>query len=194
VTRLIAQVVEGFGEVESVPQILTRHLSRGSVGGTTGEPVWLTYPPINARGRGNLIAEGALEANIRIAKQLPGVSGILVVLDGEGDAVCQLGPDLQARAEAAAQPLPVRVCLANEQFENWLASCELNGQEWAPADGDYEGPGAEASLKERMPRNRYKKTTHQPRLTGSMDDSVAAARGPSYARLLRCIDELVQLS
>jgi len=39
VTRLIAQVVEGFGEVEPVPQIVSRRLAAGAVGGQTGEAV-----------------------------------------------------------------------------------------------------------------------------------------------------------
>jgi hypothetical protein len=193
-TKLIAQVVEGFGEVESVPQILQRRLSStGAVGGQSGEPIWLTFSPINARGRGNLIAGSGIEENVRIASRIPGVYSILVVLDAEDDAVCSLGPDLFTRAQTAAGPLPVRVCLAARQFENWLAACEVHGTHWDPPPEDYEGRGAESSIRARLPNGRYKKTTHQAQLTGGMDDALAASRCPSFARLLRCIDELIAL-
>ena len=193
-TRLIAQVVEGFGEVESVPQIIQRRLALSDqIGGQTGAPVWITYPPINARGRGNIVATGGIEENIRIAKRIPGVYAIIVVLDAEDDAVCPLGPDLARRAEDEAGPMPVRVCLAARQFENWLAACDVNGQPWIPAPDSYEAAAAAASIKARMPRGRYKKTTHQPQLAGAMDDALVAVRCPSFARLLRCVDELVAL-
>lgn len=193
-TRLIAQIVEGFGEVESLPQILQRRLAAGTqIGGAGGEPVWPAYPPINARGRGNLITRGGIEENVRIAKRIPDVCGILVVLDAEEDDVCPLGPQLQARAEGEAPGLPVRICLANRQFENWIAACDINGETWQPVDNDFEGPGAEESIKARMPNRRYKKTTHQSKLTAAMVDELAASRCPSYARLLRCVNELVAL-
>ncbi len=192
-TRLIAQIVEGFGEVESLPLILQRRLVEvGQVGGATGEAIWLTYPPLNARGRGNLVVAGGIEENIRIAKRVPDVYAVLVVLDAEDDLVCSLGPDLSARASAVAD-LPVRVCLAARQFENWLAADEIQSQHWEPVLDDYESSGAVQSIKARMPNGRYKKTTHQPRLAGAMDDALVAERCPSYARLLRCIDELVAL-
>lgn len=192
--KLIAQVVEGFGEVESVPQIVQRQLTSANVvGGQSGEPIWVTFSPVNARGRGNLVVAGGIEENVRIAARLPDVFSILVVLDAEEDPICPLGPDLQARAQAAAGSLPVRVCLAARQFENWLAASEIDGRHWEPAPASYEGRGAEASIRERLPNNRYKKTTHQPKLTGRMNDSLVASRCPSFARLLRCIDELVAL-
>lgn len=193
--KLIAQIVEGFGEVESVPQIVGRRIvEAGQLGGTSGDPVWLTHPPINARGRGNLLVQGGIEENVRIARRVPDVAGILVVLDAEDDAACTLGPDLLARAQGAAGDVPVRVCLAVRQFENWLAASDVNGQRWDPPPDDYEGSGAEPALRARMPNGRYKKTTHQPKLTGAMDHAVVEQRCPSYARLLRCIDELVQLA
>lgn len=193
-TRLIAQVVEGFGEVEALPQILQRRLAvAGQTGGQTGAPIWITYPPINARGRGNIVASGGIEENVRIAKRIPGVYSILIVVDAEDDPVCPLGPDLARRAQAEAGPMPVRVCLASRQFENWLAACDVNGQPWTPTPPSFEGPGAVDSLKARMPRGRYKKTAHQPQLTGAMNDGIVAQRCPSFGRLLRCIDELVTL-
>ena len=193
-TKLIAQIVEGFGEVESVPQILRRRIVElGQAGGESDAPVWLTYPPLNARGRGNLLVDGGIEENVRIAARIPDVFAILVVLDAESDAECILGPEMLARAEQAAAGVPVRVCLAVRQFENWLAASVVNGQEWAPTPETYESAGAIESIKARIESGRYKKTTNQPRLTGAMDHSLVAERCPSFARLLRCIDELVAL-
>lgn len=192
-TRLIAQIVEGHGEVASVPQLLSSGiLAAGQTGGATGASIWYTQPAINAGGRGNLVVPGGLEANIRIARRIPDVYAIVIVLDAEKEAACQVGPALLARAEVEAGEMPVRICLAVRQYENWLAASAIQGAHWIPADGDFEGAGALASIRERL-GGRYKKTVDQPRLTAAIDTQLVSDRCPSFNRFMRCVRELVEL-
>jgi hypothetical protein len=113
---------------------------------------------------------------------------VLVVLDGEGDPVCRLGPDLLSRA-AAITGTPVEICLADPKYEAWLvASVESLGL--GSLTYDLSADPATA-IKRALGPVKYVKPTWQPRLTARIDIELARSRNASLARMLERFDALM---
>ena len=148
--------------------------------------------PINAKGRTKLLREGELERFAKLAATQHGTAGVLIICDADDDPACVLGPEVSARCVAAVPYMPIRACLAVREFENWLlASAETlaPGPE-APRE-DYEGLAAEHLVAAWKAPRKYVKPIHQPAFAAQIDLDLVATRCPSFARLLRCVDELV---
>lgn len=178
-------VVEGRGELHALPILLRKRLhERGIYGDLLGKPV-------PCHGRGNALRPHGVEGKVAVAAVRPGCRGVLVVFDGEGDPVCELGPDLLVRCETAARGKPVAVCLAASKYEDWLVasaeSLELSDLTFDP------GRDAAKAIREALHPEKYVKPSWQPTLTARMDMARAAERNESLARLLRKFDELVDL-
>jgi len=123
-------VVEGPGEFEALPLLLRRWLREH------GNHRDLLGRPVLCNGRSKAIQAGGIERRVSIATARPGCRAVLVVLDGEGDPVCQLGPELLARSQGAARGRPLAVVLADRKYEAWLvASAEtlgIDGLQFSP--------------------------------------------------------------
>jgi hypothetical protein len=176
-------VVEGRGEVQAVPLLLRRRLAdRGVFEDLIGRPV-----PCN--GRENALKPKGLEGKVAVAAVRPGCRCVLVLLDGEGDPVCELGPELLRRARDAAIGKEVAVCLADAKYEDWLVasaeSLDVVGLRYNP-DRD-----SVKALKEALHPSKYVKPSWQPRLTNGLDFEVASGRNRSLARFLDKFDTLI---
>jgi hypothetical protein len=180
-------VVEGDGEVAALPILVRRHLheNRKIFDIEVGKPK-------NSKGRGNLNAPGGVERYAQYAALPDDVCGVLVLCDSDSDMVCEFGPTMQERAAGAVSKKPVMATLAVTEFENWIvASSETVGKEGLPPDTDYENLDAESVIRGwRFPRS-YVKPLHQPGYAQGLDFELVKARCPSFSRLLRCLDELI---
>lgn len=180
-------VVEGDGEVAALPILIRRHLHENR------EIYDLEVArPKNSKGRGNLEAPGGVERYAQHAALPDDVCGVLVLCDADNDMVCEFGPAMQARAAAAVHAKPVTVTLAVSEFENWIvASSETMGELEAPETEDFERLSAEPVIRRwRHPRS-YVKPLHQPSYADQLDFELVSSRCPSFARLIRCLDELI---
>lgn len=165
----IGLVVEGAGDRGAVPVLLRAYLhSVNDYRDVLGRPV-------PAHGRDKALRKGGLEGFVATAASRPGCVGVLVVLDGEGDPVSTLGPELLVRAQSVTGK-PVFIALADCDFESWLyASAEtldLN----LMFDESCRGQGEIAAA---IRPAKYVKPTWQPRLTGRMDLQLAKGRSKS---------------
>lgn len=180
-------VVEGDGEVAALPILIRRHLHEN-------REIYdiKVARPKNSKGRGNLDAPGGVERYTQHAALPNDVCGVLVLCDSDDDMVCEFGPTMHERAASAVPTKPVIATLAVGEFENWIvASSETVGGEALPDDTDYENLSAEAVIRGwRSPRS-YVKPLHQPGYAQSLDFDLVSDRCPSFARLLRCVDELI---
>lgn len=123
-----------------------------------------------------------------VAASRPGCYGVLVILDGEGDPVCRLGPKLLARSLPAALGKTVVVALADPKYEAWLvASAETLG---LPALSSESPRDPAAAIAQALSPRGYSKPTWQPRLTSKMDLARAASRSHSLHRTLEMFDRL----
>lgn len=176
----VGLVVEGAGDRSALPVVLRAHLQmRGEYRDVLGKPV-----PIH--GRSNALKTGGVEGYVATAGYRPGCVGVLVVLDADEDCAALLGPSLLARASATVG-VPVRVSLAEHDFEDWLfASAET-----LKLDLQFEkGTRGMTAIRSAVP-GKYVKPTWQPRLAARMDLPVATGRSSSLARALARFDELV---
>src|SRR5215469_12294378 len=88
----IATVVEGHGEVESVPILLRRFASNWDP--TVG---FQTFSPVRVS-RSKIIKAGELERAAKLASLKAEGCGVLVIIDADDDCPADLGPQLLARA------------------------------------------------------------------------------------------------
>jgi len=181
----IGLVVEGPGEFEALPLLLRNWRRR------QGDFRDLLGPPVSCNGRSKALMAGGIEGKVSIATARPGCRAVLVVLDSEGDPVCQRGPDLLVRSRTSGRGKPVAVALADRQYEAWLmASAETLGLEGLVYSPTRDPESAlVAALR---PHNKYVKTKWQARLTDRIDFDLAIPRSPSLRRLLARFDDLVR--
>jgi hypothetical protein len=187
----IGCVVEGLGEVASVPILIRR------VAAQFAPELQIVIPHPIRLPRSRLLKVGELEkATEFAARSVEGQGGILVILDSDDDCPAELAPQLVARVHAARSDLPSAVVLAQREFEAWfLASAEsIRGHRGLPDDlrapSNPEGiRGAKEWLDDRM---SYAPTVDQSSLTATFDLNIAR-RAPSFDKCYREITRLMDL-
>jgi len=189
----IGAVVEGHGEVESLPILIRRILAE--VDPTTSVKI----PPPIRKSRDSLIRPNELERAVELAaRRIDRKGAVVVVLDSDGDAPCQLGPQLLNRAQQAIS-LPVSVVLAHCEWEAWYVAS-------APSLAGYRGlksplasptnpesiRGSKEWLSRNMTSNRqYSPVIDQPAFAATFELH-AARSAPSFDKLYRDILSLLK--
>jgi len=189
----IASVVEGEGEVFALPKVLHRIAAElGVVGLQTPKPALIP--------RGKITCDGGVErAVLGEAKRVPGVGGVLVLLDADDDCPAQFGPHLLARARASRPDKRIAVVLANREFEAWFlaAAPSLAGQhDFAavfPAPVDSERPrDCKGLLTKARPKGKpYKPIIDQRVFASLFDMKMARGNSPSFDKFYRDISWLL---
>jgi hypothetical protein len=179
----IALVVEGHGDLAAVPDMLRRYLAlQGFTGVRVGKP-------LNAKNRAKLLKAGELERFAELAMRQPGAGALVVVFDADKDPACEIGPTALDRLTACLN-VPVKVCIAVREFENWImASAETIFEGLEPPD-DPEGAGAAYAIKQALKPQAYVKPRDQPALAKRIDFDLARSRAPSLDHFLRIVDDL----
>lgn len=194
-TCVVSCIVEGHGEVSSVP-ILIRRIAAG-----LDPVVAVNVPPPVRVPADRLRREGELERYVELAARKVGAEGgVLVLLDADDDEDCpaRLGPELLARAVGQRGDVRFSVVLAKREFEAWFlaAAPSVSGRRGLALDlksppRPEEVRGAKEWLRHHMPPGTsYSPTQDQPALTEVFDLSAARAASPSFAR---CHREVVRL-
>jgi hypothetical protein len=189
----IGCVVEGHGEVESLP-VLIRKIAQHfdpSIAIDIPHPVRVT--------KSKLLKPGELEKAAALAALNAGVGGgVFVILDSDEDCPAKLGPELLARLRTARSNVPSAVVLAKKEFESWfLASAEsLRGcrglpQDLMPPEQPEEIPGAKEWLSSRIRDGAYASTVDQASLTSSLDLALAR-RAASFDKCYREITFMLE--
>lgn len=188
----IGCVVEGHGEVESVPVLLRRiaHEFDPALAVEIPHPVRVT--------KSKLLKQGELERAVGLAALNAGSEGgILVVLDSDEDCPARLAPQLLERVRTARANLPSAVVLAKREFEAWfLASAEsLRGCRRLPED--LESPdqpedvaGAKEWLSRRIVNGAYSSHVDQASLTSALNLTLAR-RAQSFDKCYRDVIRLL---
>lgn len=190
-TRIVC-VVEGHGEVESVPILVRR------IGETCEPPV---YPTIERSIRipaSRVRKPEELARVFQLAASRVGTGGsVLVLLDADEDCPAELGPTLLEQL-STRDDVDVAVVVAKREYEAWfLAAAEsLAGLKGLSTDltephNPEEIRGAKEWLRERKTDgSSYSPTIDQPSLTAQFD--LDAARGAdSFDKCLREIRRLI---
>jgi len=191
VTPSLALIVEGQGDVASIPLIVRR------IAEAEGIHAPRLVGPFRVQ-RYAIVRPGELERAVeRAARSLGGSGAILVVIDADDDLPCRLGPSLTQRASAARRDVPSAVVIANREKEAWYlaAANSLRGRRGIPPDvdppPDAEGVrGAKAWLAKVMKRP-YSEVADQPALGALFDLEQARTNSPSFDKLYREVCRLL---
>jgi hypothetical protein len=207
IRKKLIPVVEGHGEEEAVPVLLTRWLEHRHF-----HPFFeVPERAVNAKGCGKLKAPYDRKRHLGIehyveAALRDGADAILVMLDADEECLSSnpagaLGPRLLARARAVAH-VPLSVVVANREYEAWflanLRTLRARGY-FLPGEHVHhpdqpEVPGDCKGLTARlMGVPRYEERVHQKQLTTSISFCPGVARrAPSFGKLLRDLERITK--
>lgn len=191
----LAVIVEGHGEVQSLP-VLLRRLQEWR---PADRWIEVATPIRVSRDRFlNKSEEFARHLQLADAKA-HGAGWVLVLLDADDDCPATLGPDLVQRAQRVLGHARISVVLANREYEAWLIAAAASLQGWRGFQWDgSELPDPEVPrdgkgwLRARMASRAYGETTDQPAFSAVFDMGKAFARSRSFRKLCVEWDTLVQ--
>ncbi len=194
----IVPIVEGNGEVEAVPALLSKLLAEMQrfdiyVGDIA-----------NAHGCGNLIRPGGVERFVGNACTKRDCGAILILMDADKQCPVELAMSLSERVGAMGVRLPVTIVIAKCEYEAWflasletIAGQEFEGRPGLPARLTYSGDvetvvGAKSWISQNLPKGRiYKETLDQLAMTRLIDTDKARERSRSFRRLCHALEEIV---
>ena len=111
--KVIVPIVEGYGEVEAVPNLIRRILNeKGAYDLAVRKPI--------RQSRGKLCKDEGLLNALRFAAMEDDCGAIVVIIDADDDPPCILGPELLRQTARAFSHIPIWVELANKEFEAWF--------------------------------------------------------------------------
>lgn len=192
---VLACVVEGYGEVQALPVVLRRVLTRidPELSPEIPEPIRVN--------RATLLKAGELERYVELAaRRDAGRAAVLVLVDADDDCAAEAGPTLQVRAQAVRPESAVAVVLAVKEFEAWFlaAARSLRGRRGLapylePPPRPEDVRDAKGWLQSRRTDGlAYGPTVDQPALAGVMDLDEARAGAPSFDKLWREVERLLE--
>lgn len=177
-TRRVALVVEGHGEVQAAPVLVRRICEDHGL-----FDVVVAGPP-HRLARPSMVREQVASA-VRMQRLRAGEDGVVVVLyDADDDDVSVT----RRRTLDLLEPHGVVVAIAVREYEAWfLAAMEsLRGHQDVRGDASFEGdPEAPRNAKKRLEEqmtDSYSETRHQARFSAVMSLDAARRRSPSFAR------------
>jgi hypothetical protein len=188
---LIVCVVEGQGDVFSVPWIVKR------IAAQSGRFDVAVPRPIRVQ-RYKVVREGELERAVELAaRDMLKPGGILVLLDADDDLPCDLAPRLAERARTARADVPSAVVLARCEKEAWFIGAieSLRGFRGVPESAVApQDPESIRGAKEWLVRLRgqpYSEVTDQAALANRFDLNAAELSCPSFAKLKKEVNRLL---
>jgi len=183
----VSCIVEGHGEVVSLPLLLRRIAQWRTPQTHVDVPL-----PIRVHRDRFLRKDEEFRRHLNLAAKKAGDEGwIVVLLDADDDCPATLGRALAERARAAVPHRRVSIILANREFESWFigAAASLQGHRGFRASADdlaieAEMPrDAKGWIRQRMQERSYGETTDQPAFTAEMDLQQALDRCRSFRKL-----------
>jgi hypothetical protein len=187
---MIVSIVEGHGEVKTVPLLVRRIAAEMAI------PVYAPRAMRLPKGKMKNELPRMLALARAEVKQAEQNGGVLIVLDADDDCPAKLGVELRSKAQAAFADLPVVVGVANKEFEAWYlaAAVSLRGQRGLP--NNLEPPlhpetirNAKGWLAARMAQG-YTETLDQEALAAKMDFTQAEI-APSFRRFRQRVSDLI---
>lgn len=196
--RRIVPIIEGDGEVQAVPKLLSRLLKHKGLSGS-----WYIGNTIRVGSISKLKKD--LRRFLELATLERDCGAIVILLDLDDGCPRTESIALATEITKLNLPQPVAIILAHREYETWfLASIDtIAGNHDLLANLTYHGDverrrGAKEWLSSHMnqvpkPR-RYRETFHQLEFTKLIDFDLAQQRSRSFRRLCHAIDELVVLA
>lgn len=191
----IRPIVEGYGDVSAIPELLRRlqfEYGLGAHGVQIARPVKCTRTQFNS--------EDQIRRVVRLAITDRDCIGLLLVLDSDDDCPKLHAPKITAWSNREARTTPCEVVMANREYEAWLLGSieSLRGHrgirlDAAPEDNPEEFRGAKERLETKMrPGFSYSETADQVALTCLADLHSVYERCRSFRRLVNGFQNLLR--
>ncbi len=183
----VSCIVEGHGEVASLPILLRRIAEWRSPDRRID-----IRPPIRVHRDRFLNKAEEFSRHLQLAAGKSGSQGwILILLDADDDCPVKLGATIAARAKKILPHRPLSVVLAKREYEAWFigSAAALHGKRGLAVSGsdlqiDPESPrDAKGWLRQRMASGSYGETTDQPAFSAVMDLQQTRERCRSFRKL-----------
>ncbi len=194
----IVPIVEGEGEVEAVPKLLSKLLNE------TGRYEITVARPKNANGRGNLDKPGGLEKFVELSWRERDCGAVLILIDADKECAVTLAKTYVERLQVMSLERPVVVVIAQCEYEAWfLASlAAIAGKPWQNRAGlppglGYTGNceaivGVKGWLDRHLPQGHsYKPSQDQAVLTAMLDLELTRKNSRSFRRLCHALEQAV---
>ena len=172
--KKIVLVVEGDGDVQSMPSLVAKTVNR------LGLSVIPCEQPIRSGEARKLRRPGELERFLRLAASREEASEILVVLDLDDGCAAAWHEEFRQRADPISQASGKRIgiCFCVREFEGWILASLDSVRQGYPEIGIEEAifvenhediRGAKERLREICGRHGYKETRDQVKMTKKLD-------------------------
>lgn len=193
-TSPLAAIVEGHGEVESLP-ILVRRISTELV---CASQLNLQKTNIFRINKSKIVRPGEIEKAVKAASIKLGQKGsIIVLLDADSDDPDTLLGELSTRAKTAAPHINVEVIIAVREYESWIihSISSLAGKRGLPTEITTPAHpeairGAKEWISNLMNNSRYSETIDCPALSAQMDLNLCL-NSESFTKLYTILSRIV---
>jgi hypothetical protein len=198
----ISCIVEGHGEVASLPKLLYR------LQADLAPAVRLHVPPVQRQHLGNLLRrQEELGRAVKLAamdvRRRGSSGGVLILFDSDKDCPAERALPVRQAARRFVTDIPVEVVVAKCEYEAWfLAAAEsLRGCLGLPEDfgppalGAEEVLGAKGWLERHLGRKYHshaRPNSDQLALTMKFDLTLARQRSPSFVKLCHKVAHLLR--
>lgn len=185
---VVAAVVEGHGEVKSVPTLIRRLAAENGVHAVDVPNPWRVD-----RGR---MANGLADVARLAARRVSATGGLLVIVDADDDCPVELATALEKNLKGVVNHCPVEIAVACREFEAWFLASQgsLIGHRDVSAVLAVRDPdvprGAKELLASSMSR-KYSPPIHQPAFVARMDLVTARRTSRSFRHLCEAVARLV---
>lgn len=183
-------VVEGHGEVAALP-ILVRRIAAELF------QVGVVVPPPHRLSRGKILKTDELRRTVRFQADRAGEhGGVLVLTDADDDRPDELAHRVGVMIDSGAAPR-TEIVIAVREYEAWFLAAvaslrsHASMDDAATFDGDPESPRDAKGHLERMMKERYRETIHQPAFSGLIDLDAARRGSPSFSVLVDAVTTLL---
>jgi hypothetical protein len=188
----VVPIVEGHGEFHAIRTLLQR-VWLEIVGGQYIDVIRPIRQPRNKLVRDDDSLKRAIElAVLKLSEcgaDIPGM--VLLLVDADQDAVCQLAPQLLATSRLINANTDMACILANVEYETWFVAAAESLQEYLdlqpndpPAFPENTRSG-KAWVEKRFKGIKYSETVDQPAMTAALDLQQCRSRSPSFDKLCR---------
>jgi hypothetical protein len=192
----VAAIVEGQGDVASVPILLRRIWEM-----LGGEYIEVLKP--YRMSRGQLVKESGIQEAVRVVlKNLSGPSAlndpvlVLILVDADEDCPATLGPKLEEFARKVDARLDLACVLPQLEYETWFAASAeslskyLDLSSHSPvSELPEEDRHGKAWIERRFRKLKYIEPQDQPAMTHAMDLALCRKRSPSFDKLCRELNQ-----
>lgn len=190
----VVPIVEGHGEFQAIRVLLDR-IWRELLG---GEFIDVLQPVRQHRSK--LVKQTEFQHAVGLAaKKLAKASGppipgfVLVLIDADDDAACQLGPQLLEWAKTAFGHVDVACVVAVVEYETWFTAAAESLSDFLAFDSIPDDPEGsrlgKGWIEKCFKGTKYSETVDQPAMTACADLAVCRQKCPSFDKLCRELEK-----